>query len=200
VTRSPVQGFEIYALPRAPRLSRRVKKVVGYPPLSELTDPQRREFHEALLGPTVSTICRGSGRLRSRRRNRSGRSSASLADLRPKALAEAPCLAKNTSLNRVTAGYANAMIGFIVAGLVIGALARLLMPGRQKIGLLWTLLLGVAGSVIGGTIANALGTGSIWELNVVGFIVAVFSALGLLVVAERSGLGQGSDRKRLGHG
>jgi uncharacterized membrane protein YeaQ/YmgE (transglycosylase-associated protein family) len=92
------------------------------------------------------------------------------------------------------------MIGFIVAGLVIGALARLLMPGRQKIGLLWTLLLGVAGSVIGGTIANALGTGSIWELNVVGFIVAVFSALGLLVVAERSGLGQGSDRKRLGHG
>jgi uncharacterized membrane protein YeaQ/YmgE (transglycosylase-associated protein family) len=74
------------------------------------------------------------------------------------------------------------------------------MPGRQKIGLLWTLLLGVAGSVIGGTIANALGTGSIWELNVVGFIVAVFSALGLLVVAERSGLGQGSDRKRLGHG
>jgi uncharacterized membrane protein YeaQ/YmgE (transglycosylase-associated protein family) len=92
------------------------------------------------------------------------------------------------------------MIGFIVAGLVIGALARLLMPGRQKIGLLWTLLLGVAGSVIGGTIANALGTGSIWELNVLGFIVAVFSALGLLVVAERSGLGQGSDRKRLGHG
>jgi hypothetical protein len=30
-------------------LSRRVEKVVGYPPLSELSDPQRREFHEALL-------------------------------------------------------------------------------------------------------------------------------------------------------
>jgi uncharacterized membrane protein YeaQ/YmgE (transglycosylase-associated protein family) len=90
------------------------------------------------------------------------------------------------------------MIGFIVAGLIIGALARLLMPGRQKIGLLWTLVLGVAGSVIGGTIANALGTGSIWELNVVGFIVAVFSAVGLLAVAERAGLGQGTDRKRLG--
>jgi uncharacterized membrane protein YeaQ/YmgE (transglycosylase-associated protein family) len=50
------------------------------------------------------------------------------------------------------------MIGFIVAGLIIGALARLLMPGRQKIGLLWTLLLGLAGSVIGGSIANLLGT------------------------------------------
>src|SRR5215210_4914514 len=67
-------------------------------------------------------------------------------------------------------GYPPAMIGFIVAGLVIGALARLLMPGRQKIGLLWTLLLGLAGSVIGGAIANLIGTGDIMELNVIGFI------------------------------
>jgi uncharacterized membrane protein YeaQ/YmgE (transglycosylase-associated protein family) len=90
------------------------------------------------------------------------------------------------------------MIGFIVAGLIIGALARLLLPGRQRIGLLWTLLLGVAGSVVGGTIANALGTGSIWELNFIGFIVAVLSAVGLLAVAERAGLGRAPDRKRLG--
>ena len=90
------------------------------------------------------------------------------------------------------------MIGFIVAGLIIGALARLLMPGRQKIGLLWTLLVGLAGSVIGGTIANVIGTGDIWELNVIGFIVAVLSAVALLTVAERAGLGEGPDRKRLG--
>jgi uncharacterized membrane protein YeaQ/YmgE (transglycosylase-associated protein family) len=89
------------------------------------------------------------------------------------------------------------MIGFIVAGLIIGALARLLMPGRQKIGLLWTLALGVAGSVIGGTIANLIGTGDIFELNVIGFIVAVVASIGLLTVAERAGLGQGGDRKRL---
>jgi uncharacterized membrane protein YeaQ/YmgE (transglycosylase-associated protein family) len=92
------------------------------------------------------------------------------------------------------------MIGFIVAGLIIGALARLLMPGKQKIGILWTLALGLAGSVIGGTIANAIGTGDIWELNVIGFCVAVASSVALLVVAERAGLGQGEDRKRLGHG
>jgi uncharacterized membrane protein YeaQ/YmgE (transglycosylase-associated protein family) len=90
------------------------------------------------------------------------------------------------------------MIGFIVAGLIIGALARLLLPGKQKIGLFWTLGLGLAGSLIGGTIANALGTGSIWELNVLGFSVAVASAIALLVVAERAGLGQGEERKRLG--
>ncbi len=46
------------------------------------------------------------------------------------------------------------MIGFIVAGLIIGALARLFTPGKQKLGLLATLLLGLAGSVIGGTIAE----------------------------------------------
>jgi uncharacterized membrane protein YeaQ/YmgE (transglycosylase-associated protein family) len=91
------------------------------------------------------------------------------------------------------------MIGFIVAGLIIGALARLLLPGKQKIGLLWTLGLGLAGSLIGGTIANALDTGDIWELNVLGFCVAVASSIALLVVAERAGLGQGEERKRLGH-
>jgi len=46
-------------------LSRRVEKVVGYPPLSELGDLQRREFHEALLEAAPSRISRGSGRRRS---------------------------------------------------------------------------------------------------------------------------------------
>lgn len=76
------------------------------------------------------------------------------------------------------------MIGFIIAGLVIGALARLFKPGRQRIGLLGTLLLGVVASVIGGTIANLLGTGDILELNVLGFVVAVISAVVLLGVVN----------------
>ena len=76
------------------------------------------------------------------------------------------------------------MIGFIVAGLVIGALARLIKPGKQNLGLLATLLLGLAGSVIGGVIANLLGTGDIFELNVLGFIVAVIASVLLIGVAE----------------
>ena len=72
------------------------------------------------------------------------------------------------------------MIGFLVAGLIIGLLARLLLPGRQKIGLLWTLGLGVVGSLIGGTIANAIGSGDIWELNVIGFVCAVVASVGVL--------------------
>ena len=76
------------------------------------------------------------------------------------------------------------MIGFIIAGLVIGALARLIKPGKQKLGLLATLLLGLVGSVIGGVIANLLGTGDIFELNFIGFIVAVIAAVLLIGVAE----------------
>jgi uncharacterized membrane protein YeaQ/YmgE (transglycosylase-associated protein family) len=76
------------------------------------------------------------------------------------------------------------MIGFILAGLVIGALARLIRPGKQNLGLLMTLLLGLAGSVIGGLVANALGTGDIFELNVLGFIVAVVAAVVLIGIAE----------------
>ncbi|WP_007026743.1 GlsB/YeaQ/YmgE family stress response membrane protein [Saccharomonospora iraqiensis] len=76
------------------------------------------------------------------------------------------------------------MIGFIVAGLIIGALARLLKPGKQDLGILATLLLGLVGSVIGGTVANLLGTGDIFELNVLGFIIAVIAAVLLIGVAE----------------
>lgn len=76
------------------------------------------------------------------------------------------------------------MIGFIIAGLIIGALARLIKPGKQHLGFIGTLLLGLVGSVIGGGVASMLGTGGIFELNILGFIVAVLAALALIGVAE----------------
>lgn len=89
------------------------------------------------------------------------------------------------------------MIGFLVAGLIIGLLARLLLPGRQKIGLLWTLGLGVVGSIIGGTAANLIGSGDVMELNIIGFVAAVAVSVALLSVAESSGIGQGSKKEQL---
>jgi uncharacterized membrane protein YeaQ/YmgE (transglycosylase-associated protein family) len=89
------------------------------------------------------------------------------------------------------------VIGFLIAGLIIGLIARAVLPGRQHIGLIATLLLGVIGSLIGGTIANALRSGDIWELNVVGFIAAVVASILLLAIGERMGLGAGSRRERL---
>jgi uncharacterized membrane protein YeaQ/YmgE (transglycosylase-associated protein family) len=83
------------------------------------------------------------------------------------------------------------MIGFIVFGLVVGAVARLLLPGKQHLSLLATLLIGVAGSVIGGVIASLLGTGNIWELNFLGSVVAVISAVVLIIAIDRASVSRG---------
>lgn len=77
------------------------------------------------------------------------------------------------------------MIGFIVAGLVIGVLARLLKPGKQNLSMIATLGLGLVGSIIGGLIAQLFGTGGILELNVLGFVLAVVAAVLLIGVAEQ---------------
>lgn len=79
------------------------------------------------------------------------------------------------------------MIGFIVFGLVVGVVARLLVPGRQTLGFLGTLAVGIAGSVIGGVVANALGTGDLFELNIIGALVAFVS--GALLIALVEGVG-----------
>lgn len=76
------------------------------------------------------------------------------------------------------------MIGFLVAGLIIGALARLIKPGKQDLGIVATLALGAVGSLIGGSIAWMIGTGSIWELNILGFVFAVVAAVLLVGTAE----------------
>jgi uncharacterized membrane protein YeaQ/YmgE (transglycosylase-associated protein family) len=69
------------------------------------------------------------------------------------------------------------ILGLIVVGLIIGALARLLKPGKQNMSILATMVLGVLGALIGGFIASLLGTGDIFELNVLGFILAVVAAV-----------------------
>lgn len=76
------------------------------------------------------------------------------------------------------------ILGLLVIGLVIGALARLLKPGKQSLSMIATMLLGVAGAVIGGLIASFFGKGDIFELNFVGFILAVIAAVLLVGVAE----------------
>lgn len=76
------------------------------------------------------------------------------------------------------------VLGFLVAGLVIGAFARLITPGRQHLSVPMTLLLGLAGSSIAGLVADLPGTGGLFELDVLGFVVAVIAAVLLIGVAE----------------
>jgi uncharacterized membrane protein YeaQ/YmgE (transglycosylase-associated protein family) len=79
------------------------------------------------------------------------------------------------------------VIGFLVFGLFVGFVARLIAPGRQKLSLGMTLLLGVVGSIVGGVVANALGTGDIWELNFLGATVAIITSVFLVIVGDRAG-------------
>jgi uncharacterized membrane protein YeaQ/YmgE (transglycosylase-associated protein family) len=86
------------------------------------------------------------------------------------------------------------ILGLILIGIVIGILARLVMPGRQHIGALMTILLGIGGALIGGIVASAIGEGDIFELNFIGTIVGVIAAIGLIAIAEAMGVGD--DRAR----
>jgi uncharacterized membrane protein YeaQ/YmgE (transglycosylase-associated protein family) len=76
------------------------------------------------------------------------------------------------------------ILGLIVIGVVIGIIARLLLPGRQRIGVLMTILLGIGGALIGGIVASAIGEGDIFELNFIGTIVGIIAAVGLIAVGE----------------
>jgi len=85
------------------------------------------------------------------------------------------------------------ILGLLIVGLIIGAVARLVKPGRQTLGIAVTMLLGVVGALVGGWIASLLGTGEITELNVLGFIIAVVVAVLLIGIAE----GTAGSRRRV---
>ena len=76
------------------------------------------------------------------------------------------------------------ILGLILIGAVIGVLARLIKPGRQRLSMVATVALGIVGAIIGGLIASLLGTGDIFELNILGFVIAVVAAVLLVGVAE----------------
>ena len=72
------------------------------------------------------------------------------------------------------------IIGWIVFGLIVGAIAKLLMPGRDPGGFIITILLGIAGALLGGFIGRAMG----WyaEGDAAGWIVSILGAIVLLAI------------------
>ena len=71
------------------------------------------------------------------------------------------------------------IIGTIIVGLVVGAIARFLLPGEQKMGWILTGLLGIAGSLAAGFVGQALGwyqagQGAGWIASVLGAVVLLF--------------------------
>lgn len=73
------------------------------------------------------------------------------------------------------------IIAWIVFGLIAGAVAKLLMPGKDPGGFIVTILLGIVGAVVGGFIGRALGFGDVTGFNFGSFLIAVLGAIVLLV-------------------
>lgn len=71
------------------------------------------------------------------------------------------------------------IIGWIVFGLIVGIVGKFVMPGRDPGGIIVTILLGIAGAVVGGFLGRLLG----WygPNDPVGFLMAVVGAIVLLV-------------------
>jgi uncharacterized membrane protein YeaQ/YmgE (transglycosylase-associated protein family) len=94
------------------------------------------------------------------------------------------------------------MVGFIImlliVGLFVGAIARLLMPGRDPIGILGTIGLGVAGSFVGGFLQNLLQfhSLSVHSFHSVGIIGSIIGAWVLLLLLRLTGLEPGRRRYR----
>lgn len=72
------------------------------------------------------------------------------------------------------------ILGYIVGGIVIGVLARLLKPGADSMGWIMTIVLGIIGAVVGGWVAAQLGVSSRWLT----WAIAVLAAIVLLFVYE----------------
>jgi uncharacterized membrane protein YeaQ/YmgE (transglycosylase-associated protein family) len=85
------------------------------------------------------------------------------------------------------------ILAFLLFGLIVGLVARALMPGRQSMGLVTTTLLGVAGSFVGGILGSLVHGGRLLELHTAGIIGSI---LGALLVMFLVGLG-GTRRRAL---
>lgn len=72
------------------------------------------------------------------------------------------------------------VLGWILFGLIVGIVGKFLMPGRDPGGFIVTILLGIAGAVIGGYIGRALGMYR--EDDPVGFVMALLGSIVLLAI------------------
>lgn len=72
------------------------------------------------------------------------------------------------------------IIGMVIVGLIAGALARLLMPGRDPMGVIMTIVLGIAGSFVGGFIASMIWPNETGTFRPGGLLLSVLGAILLL--------------------
>ena len=88
------------------------------------------------------------------------------------------------------------IIGWIVLGLIAGAIAKAIMPGDDPGGIFVTMIIGIVGAIVGGLIASALDIGDLDEFFDIGtWIIAILGSL-LLLAIYRMVAGRGSSATR----
>lgn len=74
------------------------------------------------------------------------------------------------------------VLSWILLGLIVGAIAKYLMPGKDPGGLIATVLIGIAGAMIGGWAGTRLGFGPVTGFDLVSLALAIGGAIILLIV------------------
>ena len=94
----------------------------------------------------------------------------------------APALFCSTKATRTRKGEMTmfTILGWIIFGLIVGAIAKLMMPGRDPGGIIVTILLGIVGALLGGFLGRAVGLYGPGEAA--GFVMSVLGAIILLVL------------------
>ncbi|MEK7952287.1 GlsB/YeaQ/YmgE family stress response membrane protein [Luteolibacter soli] len=73
------------------------------------------------------------------------------------------------------------IISWVFLGLVAGALAKFIMPGKDPGGILVTIILGIVGAILGGFLASFMGMGKVESFDLGGIFIATVGAILLLV-------------------
>ncbi|MFJ4776181.1 GlsB/YeaQ/YmgE family stress response membrane protein [Streptomyces sp. NPDC088762] len=81
------------------------------------------------------------------------------------------------------------LISALVIGVIIGVLGRLVLPGRQRIGVLWTIVVGIAAALVGTALARAMGVGSTDGVDWLEWLIQIaLAALGVAALSRAKGL------------
>ena len=74
------------------------------------------------------------------------------------------------------------ILSWIIMGLIVGVLAKWIMPGRDPGGFVITIVLGIAGAFVGGFVGTQLGLGAVTGFNLGSFVLAIGGAVLLLII------------------
>ena len=74
------------------------------------------------------------------------------------------------------------ILSWIILGLIVGIIAKVIMPGKDPGGFIITIILGIAGAFIGGFIASRIGFGTVTGFDLRSLLIAVGGAVILLIV------------------